>query len=100
MFLTFNDLISIWRYIDFITNLKDSQREGVGELFRAENETVSRPSVHIDAGQSVHLGVHPVQTLVDHVCADGAGNTPQTYYRYFTGQYNCVLIIQVVIVHP
>lgn len=51
--LTFNDLI-------FITNLKDSQREGVRELFITENETAPCLSIHINAGQSVQLGVHPV----------------------------------------
>lgn len=59
---------------NFITNLEDSQREGVGELFLAENESVSRPSVHINTGESVHLGVDPVQTLVDHVCPDTGQN--------------------------
>lgn len=62
-YLTFTDLISI-------TNLKDSQREGVRELLVAENETASCPSIHINAGQSVHLGVHPVQALIDYVCAE------------------------------
>lgn len=70
---TVNYLTSILGCIDLITNLKDSQREGVCKLLLAGDEVVSCSSVHVNAGQSVHLGVHPVQTLVDHVCPKGAG---------------------------
>lgn len=80
----------MWRYMDFLTNLKDGQREGVGELFLAEDETVSRAAVHVDAGQCVHFGVHPVQTLVDQVCPE----RDTQRQRYLTGQYNCVLLAQ------
>lgn len=78
--------------MDIITNLKHSQGEGMGELLLAENETVSRPSVHINAGQRVHLGVHPVQTLVDHVCSERERTTQRS--RYLAGHYKCVLILQ------
>lgn len=40
----------------------------MGELLLVVNETVSCSSIHIDAGERVHLRVHPVQALVDHVC--------------------------------
>ena len=53
-----------------MTDLKDGQRHGVGERFLAVNKSASRPSIYIDAGQSVHLGVDPVQTLVDYVCPE------------------------------
>lgn len=58
--LTFTESKLIWEYTAFITNLKDCQGEWVEEFFLINNETVSGPSIHIDAGERVQLGVHPV----------------------------------------
>lgn len=39
--------------MDIITNLKQSQWEGMGEFLITVNDIVSRPSIHINAGQGV-----------------------------------------------
>lgn len=53
-----------------VTNLKDSQGDGMWEVLLTEYNSVSCPSVHVDAGQSVQLWVNPVQTTVGHVCSE------------------------------
>lgn len=53
--------------VTFFTDLKDSQREGMRELFFVENESMSGPTVHVHTGQGVYFGIHPVQALVDEV---------------------------------
>lgn len=40
------------------------------EVLLAEYDTVPGTTVHVDAGQSVELGVDPVQAVVGHICSE------------------------------
>lgn len=51
----------------------------MGQVLLAEEDAVSRPAIHVNAGQRVQLRVDPVQTAVGHVWGEERAVKPSAF---------------------
>ena len=54
-------------YQEVNTHLKHSEAQRVSQLVFVQDDGASSTALHIDTGEGVQLGVHPVQPLVQQV---------------------------------
>lgn len=74
-----------WVYWMVNSYLKHSESQWVSQLVFVDDEGVSTTALHIDTGEGVKLRVHPVEPLVQQVCAGSRGRGSTGHTRLTTG---------------